>query len=194
MTIKPGEDWGHPVERDPSLRVAASDRQLVQMVDGGVGPVTVTGGDLYRSIGRPRPRDAMIRVNVDLIEVAIDQGVFRAAAHVALYRSLWRGEAIAICNCSEVGSWNLAPRAHPNDGLIDIVEMSATMSMRARWQARNRLATGTHLPHPDLTYQRVTERQWTFDRPMKCFVDGVEVGEASAVSARVIPDAFCLDY
>lgn len=195
MTIRPGQDWGVPVERDPALRIASSDRQLVRMVEHDPAtPISVSGGDLYRSLGRPPRRTEMMRVAVDLIEIETDRGTFRAAAHVVLYRSLWRGEAIAICNCSELGAWNLAPRAHPNDGVADVVAMSTEMSMRQRWQARSRLITGTHLPHPHLTYERVADRSWTFDRPLQCFVDGEMIGRTSSAAMRVIPDAFYLDY
>ena len=49
---------------------------------------------------------------------------------------------------------DVAPRAHPNDGRFDVVEVSAAMPARARLQAWRRLATGTHVPHPDITTRR----------------------------------------
>lgn len=195
MTIKPGQDWGEPVARDPALRVAGSDRQLVRMVGTGQpGPFSVAGGDLYRSLGSPRSRDEMRRVPIDMIEVTTDDGTYRAVAHVALYRSLWRGRALAVCNCSDIGSWNVAPRAHPNDGLLDIVDVAATLSRRARWQARSRLITGSHVPHPDIGYERVATASWEFERRMNCYVDGERVGATKTATVRVLPDAFLLDF
>lgn len=195
MAIKPGEDWGAPVERSPLLRVALSDRQLAAMATSGADtPISVAGGDLYRSLGSPRSRRSMRRVPIDMIQITVDSGTFQAVAHVALYRSLWRGSAIAVCNCSEIGSWNVAPRAHPNDGLLDIVEVSAEMAVRARWQARSRLVTGTHLPHPDISYERVTTKRWEFERSVHCYVDGERVGRTKTAEVTVLPDAFDLDF
>ena len=71
------------------------------------------------------------------------------------------------------GRWDVAPRAHPNDGRVDVVEVAAAMGLRARWQARRRLPTGTHVPHPAIRTGRATERAWHFDRPLGLWVDSV---------------------
>ena len=53
-----------------------------------------------------------------------------------------------MLNADRIGAWDVAPRAHPNDGQLDVVEVDASMGLRDRWQASRRLATGTHVPHP----------------------------------------------
>jgi diacylglycerol kinase family enzyme len=95
-------------------------------------------------------------------------------------------------NVDHFGRWNLAPRAHPNDGLVDFVEVADSMSIRDRWAARRRSATGTHVPHPAISMSRGREREWHFDVPHDVWVDGVRVGAASTVRIGVEPDAFTI--
>ena len=92
-------------------------------------------------------------------------------------------------NVDRLGRWDAAPRAHPNDGRADVVEVAADMGLRARWQARSRLSSGTHLPHPQLTNRRITDETWTFDRPRRLWVDGVKRGTVRSLRVAVEPDA-----
>ena len=77
------------------------------------------------------------------------------------------GPIVAVMNVDRLGRWDVAPRAHPNDGALDVVEVDAAMGVRARWQARRRLPTGTHVPHPAIRTRRGRpSAAWTFDRPL----------------------------
>ena len=51
-------------------------------------------------------------------------------------------------NSDHLGTWNVAPRAHPNDGKLDVISVGRGMTFRQRLQARTRLELGTHVPHP----------------------------------------------
>jgi diacylglycerol kinase family enzyme len=115
-----------------------------------------------------------------------------AVAHVVVRGSWWRGPILAVCNVAYIGDWNVAPRAHPNDGRFDVVMVASGMSVRHRWQARTRLALGTHVPHPDITIRTGTEASWEFERPRRVWIDGVEWGEVSALTVTIEPDAYTL--
>jgi hypothetical protein len=192
MTIGPGEPWGHEVERPEDLVVASSDAEAVRVaLDDAGHPVGLSGGDLFATLGEPPPRDPVLAVDVDAIQVDLDDGgTYLAIAHVVARRSWWRGPIIAAMNVDHLGTWNVAPRAHPNDGLIDVFEVSASMSVRDRWTARSRLSTGTHLPHPAIATRRTTEASWDLDAPIQVWIDGVRVGSASRLSLVVLPDRF----
>ena len=83
----------------------------------------------------------------------------------------------------------MAPRAHPNDGVLDVIEVAATMPTRERWKARRRLPTGTHVPHPDITTRRVRHAAFAFERPLGLWVDGVARGTVRSLVVAVEPDA-----
>jgi len=145
---------------------------------------------LFTAVGAPAPRPIAQRVPVDLLRVGLDDRELTAVAHVVARRSWWRGPVIAATNVDHVGEWNVAPRAHPNDGRFDVVEVAPDMSLRQRWQARSRLAQGTHVPHPQIATSTAQERSWTFDRPMRVWIDGVDRGRTRRLSVRLEPDAF----
>ena len=190
MTIKKGQEWGHPIDRPTDLRVAETDAELADLIAAkGASPLGVAGGDLYRSVGSPPARVQMQCLPVDILEVIADDQHTIAVAHVVARRGWWRGRIVAACNVDRVGDWDVAPRAHPNDGRFDIVEVDPAMSVRQRWQARRRVVTGTHLPHPQITSRTATEREWTFDRPHAIWVDGRHVTDARHLTVSVRPDA-----
>ena len=131
-------------------------------------------------------------VDIDLVRVTLDGRPVGAVAHVVARRSWWRGPAVLVMNTDHLGEWNVAPRGHPNDGRVDVLEISAAMSLRERWQMRKRLVQGTHLPHPRLTARSVRQNSWRFDRPLDVWVDGVGCGRVRELTVDVEADAFQL--
>lgn len=192
MTIRKGEPWGIEVDRPADLLVVGGDAALAAAARSGDRPLAVDGGDLHRSLGAPQPRPSMQRVDVDLIHLSADGTGMTAVAHVVARRAWWHGPVVAVMNVDHIGDWNVAPRAHPNDGLLDVVEVDPSMGVRQRWQARTRLRLGTHVPHPSIGLRRVTDAAWRFDVPMSLWVDGERRGLVSELSVRVEPDAFGL--
>ena len=189
MTIEKGRPWGVEVDRPADLLVVDSDAALAQALAAGTGrPVGPSAGDLHRSLGSPRPRRRVQRLPVDLLMCRIDERTAVAVAHVVMRTGWWRGPIVAAMNVDHVGNWNVAPRAHPNDGRVDVIEVASTMTVRERWQARGRLAAGTHVPHPAITTSAVRLRSWQFDREMTVWVDGVHSGTARTVTVEVVPD------
>jgi diacylglycerol kinase family enzyme len=92
-------------------------------------------------------------------------------------------------NVEFIGEWDIAPRGHPNDGRVEVVDVDASMSVRERLAARRRLPTGTHVPHPSIATKSVRSGSWQFERPVDVVVDGRRVDRASALSIDVLADA-----
>ena len=190
MTIEKGRPWGSAVERPDDLLVLDSDAALARaLVDDPDRPAGVSAGDVHRSLGSPSTRREMQRLPIDLITCRFDDRTAVAVAHVIMRGSWWRGPIVAAMNVDHLGDWNVAPRAHPNDGRVDVLEVAPSMTVRERWQARGRLSGGTHLPHPAISTSSVRERTWTFDRELGVWIDGVRAGTARTVSIEVQPDA-----
>lgn len=193
MTIRRGEPWGESVARPQALVLVDSDAELAAAVTAdparayGLG-----GGDLFRSLGSPGDRDEMQRLPIDLMHVDADSSHHVAVAHVVVRRGWWRGPIVAVMNCEQIGDWNVAPRAHPNDGRLDAVEVESSMSLRQRLGALRRLPSGTHVPHPQITERRIETRTWEFDGPVGLWIDGVRRGAVARLTVRVEPDAFTL--
>jgi len=193
VTIRRGEPWGETVDRPAGLRVVDADAGVAEAFHvGAVDAVGLSGGDLYRAVGSPPRRSAMERLPIDVLEVTADGHEFVAVAHVVARRDWWRGRILAIMNVDHLGDWNVAPRAHPNDGRFDVVDVDPAMTVRERWQARGRLTAGTHVPHPKISVRTGTEMTWSFDRPYPIQVDGADVLEARELSIAVRPDAFAV--
>jgi diacylglycerol kinase family enzyme len=128
---------------------------------------------------------------VDAGHAVIDGRDHLFVAHLVARRSWWRGEIVAVMNAQFIGRYDVAPRSHPNDGRLDVVHVDAAMSVRARWQARRRLPSGTYVPHPQISQRRVEEWSTTLMPPLDVWLDGVRVAHrARQVSVRCVPDAF----
>ena len=193
MTIRKGEQWGSSVPRPEQLTLAASDQALAEMIATGVEvPVGVSGGDLFRTVGAPGPRDSVVRLPIDVLRVVADGTTHVAVAHVVARRSWWRGGIVAIMNVDHLGEWNLAPRAHPNDGRFDVVEVEREMTVRERLQARRRLGQGTHVPHPRIATRTGTEETWHFEHPQQLWIDGVRAGSVHDLAVEIEADRLAI--
>jgi hypothetical protein len=193
VTIRKGEEWGVPAARPDDLLVAAGDAELASYV--ATDPsyhYGLAGGDLYRSLGAPPTRIDMQRLPIDALRVQFDGGELLGVAHVVARNGWWRGPLLAVSNCGYLGSWNVAPRSHPNDGRFDVVEVDTTMTIRQRLHARRRLPLGTHVPHPAITTRTAEHGGWTFDPPREVYVDGVARGRCRQLTVVIEPDHFAI--
>lgn len=199
MTIVKGEPWGAPGPLPSGGVAVRSDRQARAVLEAArraneaLPPLGLLGGDLCRTVGgrgdadRLRSPEAM-SLPADLGSVLIDGRLHWFVAHLVVRRSWWRGRVVAVMNAQWIGSWDVAPRSHPNDGLLDVFD--GDLSLDDRWKARRRLRTGTHVPHPGIAQRRVAALQLELDRPTPVWLDGERVAEARTLSIRLEPDAY----
>lgn len=198
MTIRRGEPWGEPGALPADGVVVHSDAEANDVVTRArrsgraIPPLGLLGGDLCRTLGgkgdadRLRSAEAMT-FPVDLGAVLVDGQLHWFVAHLVARRSWWFGRVVAVMNAQWLGRWDLGPRSHPDDGLLDVTD--GTMSLGDRWKARRRLPTGTHLPHPALRTSRTAAATFELDPALTVHVDGRPVGRARNLAVRVEPDA-----
>lgn len=198
MTIKKGEPWGEPGPLPRHGVVVRSDTEARAIVTAArragepIPPLGLLGGDLCRTLGgtgdeeRLRSTSATL-LPVDLGAVLVDGRLHWFVAHLIVRRSWWRGRVVAAMNAQFLGSWDVAPRGHPNDGRLDVLD--ADLPFDERLQVRSRLKTGTHLPHPRIDERHVSSLQLDLERPTPVLLDGDDLGPATTLSIRVEPDA-----
>jgi diacylglycerol kinase family enzyme len=102
-------------------------------------------------------------------------------------RGWLRGPLFGAFNAQWLGPWDVAPRAHPGDGQLEVVEV--TMSASERLKARRRLPLGTHVPHPGIRIRRAEAVQYDVPKGHGVWLDGERLGPAKALSIRLEPDA-----
>jgi hypothetical protein len=205
MTIEKGAPWGRParelglvapvtVTSDAEARAAV---ERARRANDPLPPLTVLAGDLCRTVGGTGDAThaagpEAIALPCDIGSVLLDGRQHWFVAHLVARRSWWRGRIVAAMNAEFLGRWDVAPRSHPNDGRIEVLDVAPSMGVAQRWKARRRLPAGTHLPHPAVAVTRVTATQETFDPPLRVWLDGVAMGTARHVSLRVEPDALTI--
>jgi hypothetical protein len=200
VTVRKGAAWGAPGALPADGVVVRSDAEARAAVEAArrerrpFPALGLLGGDLCRTMGgrgdEARLRDGSGTIApVDLGEVLIDGRLHLFVAHVVVRgRTWWRGRIVAACNAQFVGSWDVAPRAHPGDGLLDVLDVAPGFGLGDRWKARRRLGTGTHVPHPKIEQRRVSAVQLDAGG-LDVWLDGERLGPARSLSVRVEPDA-----
>jgi diacylglycerol kinase family enzyme len=178
--------------------IVRSDREARAIVTAArrarepIPPLGLLGGDLCRTLGgrgdedRLRSAEAM-SFPVDLGSVLIDGRLHWFVAHLVAKRSWWLGRAVVVMNAQFIGDGDVAPKSHPNDGRLDVLD--GDLPLGQRLQARRRLPLGTHVPHPQIEERRVQAVQVGFDRPTPVELDGEPLGRVRSLSIRVEPDA-----
>ena len=198
MTIRKGQDWGHHGALPSDGVIAESDAEVHRIINDArstgrpIPTVGLIGGDLARALGST---GKVARLHSDQArEVPIDIGVALVdgqprwfVAHLVVRHRMWSGRWVVAMNAEYLGGWKMAPRAHPNDGRLDVLE--GQLSFDDRLKARRRLPSGDHLPHPSIRSRQVDAFQVEFDRPTPLWLDGVPYGRVAAISVRVEPDA-----
>jgi diacylglycerol kinase family enzyme len=133
------------------------------------------GGAVLKSGGDAMSRDGLA-----------DGRLHWFVAHLAAHDRLWRRAFVAM-NAQWLDGWNLGPRAHPGDGLLDTYD--AHLRIGDLWQVRRRLHLGAHLPHPGIRERRTASAQIELERALPLALDGVPCGRVRSLSIRVEPDA-----
>lgn len=176
----------------------------------------LTGGDLLATLGisgeRDRAERAAYPIDLAIAELSVDpldsQANDRAdprsrlpfVAHLTARRPRnviadaaaallghGPGVTVSVMNAAWLGDLRLGPKAHPNDGLLDVTE--GRVRFAERREAMRRARSGSHLPHPALRVVRSSQWGTGFDRPTSIWLDGVDRGQFRSVRVSVIPDA-----
>lgn len=199
MTIRKGEAWGEPGVLPPGSPVVHSDAELRSLIEkcrsqGLALPVVgLLGGDLCRTVGGPgdpaRLAEGGVVLPIDVGRAEIDGNTHWFCAHLVARRHWWWGRMAVAMNSQWLGGWDLGPRAHPNDGLLDLTD--GNLPMGDRLEARRRARTGTHVPHPALRVSRRADHKLEFDPPVDVWLDGQRVARrVRSVVVITEPDAF----
>lgn len=198
MPIRKGDPWGEVGRLPADAVVVHSDAAARAVVSAArragtpIPPLGLLGGDLCRTLGgsgdEARLRSpAATLLSVDLGSVLVDGRLHWFVAHLTARRSWWHGRVLVAMNAEFMGRWDVAPRGHPNDGRLDVLD--ADLPLSTRFQVRSRLVTGNHLPHPGIEERHVPALQVALDRPTPIYLDGDSIGSGSTLSIRVEPDA-----
>ncbi len=175
-----------------------SDSQANELVNNAkraketLPKLCLLGGDLARTLGAHN-NEKRLRANngthlqVDLGAVLVDGRLFWFLANLVARNSWWHGPLVIAANAAFIGTHNVAPRAHPGDGLLDIIEGNLGFSQRVK--AFRRLRSGSHIPHRDIKVRRSKATQLDLPHPMSITLDGLPHGKATRLSIRVEPAA-----
>jgi len=190
VTIEKGQPWGAPGQLPADGVVVGSDREARAIVETArraraeIPALGLAGGDLCRTLGGPG--NLATEFSVDVGSVLLDGRLHWFVAHLVA-RTPWWGRAVVAMNAQFRGTWNVAPRGHPNDGVLDVFD--ATLGLADRFKVRARLPAGTHLPHPGIVQRRVPAAQFEFPKPTSVELDGELVAQVRTLNVRVEPDA-----
>ena len=192
MGVNRNEDWGALGMVPEDAQTAGSNADLLKVL-GDLNSASVgvlTGGDLCRTLGgrgRACPGGEATLVDIDVGEALVDGRLHRFVSHFVVRPSRHPGRWWVAANAAHRGRWNLAPRAHPGDGLLDVLDASLSWAeVPAAWR---RLGVGVHVPHPGIREERTTATQGSFDRSARAWLDGRPIGGVDRLSVRVQPGA-----
>lgn len=195
MPIAKGSSYGEPGPVPDGLVVVRSDAEARSVLEHArrerrpYPPLGLLGGDLCRTLGGGTgPGLAGVRFPVDLGVVLADGRPHLFVATLVARTRLWTKAFVAM-NAQFLGpeGWNLGPRAHPGDGLLDTYDVRLKPSQLLAVRAR--LPNGSHLPHPGIRERRAAAVHVELDRALPLRLDGRRVGQARVLSVRVEPDA-----
>ena len=135
MTVERGGAWGRVAPLPADGVIVRSDRDAAAVVADArargieLPTIGLLGGDLCKTLGgtgdesRLRGSDA-ITLPIDVAEAEVDGRAHVFLAHVVARRSWWTGRVWVAMNAEWLGDWDVAPRAHPGDGLLDTLDVA----------------------------------------------------------------------
>ena len=194
MTIRKGQDWGSPFVMPSDCKVVFSDADAARSEPQA--PFYVSSGDLHEALGKPRqPKEGeeCQLLPIDAMQYAIqnsDGKVVSAFAISSITIGRWyRGAFFVLSNSGFHKSRHLLPRAHPNDGFLDLLSLRSSMPLRQRLLFKRKSRISAHLPHPDIRVERLDSFSFTRTKAHEpLIIDGIEIGSWSSISATVRPD------
>jgi hypothetical protein len=209
MTIRKGEPWGRQGALPADAPVADDDAGAAALLQAwwrsdGAPPeppphIGLLGGDLHRTMGEPHHDEHDLRAGLgmclpmDAATVRLDDGAPRVfVAHLIATADargrLWQGRTVTVLNGSFAGEFYLGPRAHPDDGRLDLLD--GELPRRERRAGRRRALTGSHVPHPGLTERRIVHHVIQSDEALHVRLDDVAAGRFRRLEITCHPDAW----
>lgn len=203
MTIRKGVQWGEPGPLAEDAPVLADDRSVSRALEAAdrarvpLAEVGLVGGDLHRTLGAPRHDERALRegdgrrLPIDVGRVRLADGsehlfVAHLIAHDRRHRRWWSGRTVIVMNGDVAGPMRLGPRAHPNDGRLDVTD--GRLPAGQRRTGRRRARSATHLPHPDLAVRRTDHLTVEHERGLNVWVDGEHVGTSPVLELACLAD------
>lgn len=198
MTIRKGQDWGEVGTLAEDGLVVGSDAEIAAewqaALQEGRAPreMGLLAGDLCQTVGGTGSAERLrslraTRLVVDICKATLDGEEHWFVAHLVARRRFWSGPTVVAMNAEFIGTWRVAPAGHPNDGRVDLV--TGELSVGDRLKARSRLASGTHVPHPDIRIRRLREASVALEPGATVYLDGRPLGRFSQLDIEVVPDA-----
>lgn len=200
MTIEKGVAWGSVGSTPFNLVIAPDEAAASRAIQLGASHVQLLSGNLLNALGVDRPQvrlvpgEPSLLLPCDTLRVSIGDGESIIVIGTLIIGSRWRPRAW-VTTGGFLGDLNVAPRAHPNDGLLDVLEFGRRLGIRQLLAIRRRMRRGDHLPHPLLSIHRAAEFEWDGDAGggfARVVADGRSHGRTRKVRAVVQPDAFTL--
>lgn len=109
-------------------------------------------------------------------------------------RSTWlrggwlRGPVLVVTNTGIRRGRQIASRAHPNDGHLDVVSV-ASMNIRQRVIGWSKAKLGNHVPHPKIMISRTTHLDLAVSSKQLLVIDGRRYNHVSRVTLTMAPDS-----
>ena len=201
MTIKKNLEWGTEILCCPRFQKVDSDHEMAQHLDHKTGNVFVLeGGSLFESLGSPQAPSAngaarSLPFDVMSVVVTYKNTVCTVTAvNDVFVRNKWRhggwlrGPLMIVTNSGIRRGRQIATRAHPNDGHLDIVSVN-TMNVRERLLGWSRTKLGNHVPHPKVLVSRATRFELPISPLQTVVIDGHRHGQVTRISLTIVPDA-----
>ena len=203
MTISRLSQYGTSVERPQHLGVLRSDREIaIDFLKGDQRAFnTVIQGSIAQALGitanvsESNARALVTHVLIDLLQVEFGTtdtqnkptSIVVAGSIVLQHHTLLKTHLI-LSNSGIVRGRDVLPRAHPNDGYVDVLNIDEAITTRQRLFAWRRAKTGSHLPHPQLRASRSTEFEWS-GQASRMVADDVTFAGVVWLRCKVLADA-----
>ena len=192
--IRRGEEWGSSTTRTVSDVVVTDDNALA--LCSPEDRLIVSGGDIARTLGDPPPPDigaSCTEVPIDALRITITlrngNTITQIASSHVMIGNWFRGRLICVTNGGFIGLKNVSPRAHPNDGLFDVMSLLSSMGIQQRFRARHKSILGTHTPHPMVVTSRARTIEFSaLFRSEALRIDGRRIRVWSSIHIEIVPD------
>ena len=192
--IRRGEEWGSSTTRTESDVVVKGD--IAFALCSPEHRLIVSGGDIARTLGDPPPPDigaSCTEVPIDALRITITlrngNTITQIASSHVMIGNWFRGRLICVTNGGFIGRKNVSPRAHPNDGFLDVMSLLPSMGLQQRYRARQKSILGTHISHPLVETSRARTIEFSaLFRSETLRIDGRRIRVWSSIHIEIVPD------